>query len=558
MVGVVASILLITAATASPPRSAVPAPTRPAAANSEEAFRHYAQGRLLEERGDSEQALVEYYRALLIEPRAVDVARRVSEIAARLGEPQRSMEFADRVLEIEPGDSRALWLKGAALFNIGRVPESLPFLERAVSADSTDAEMLRTLARVAEHLDRVDLVARANQRVVQIDEEDGESWFQLATARARLGDFAEADRALDRAAEINPLRPGMLFMRAWVKEGLGKTEDAIDFYRRHLAIHAGDQVARRRFVHLLGREKRFDEAYREVRVLARATPNDFDVIEVEADLALQLKRSKEAEDAIGRLERLAGDDPEPLGRLVTVLARFQRKQAAFRVADQWAKRHPDDCRGAVLKARARSLSSEPAAAADELARAIEMCPDSLAPRVLLARSLQEEKRFDRAEVVWVEAARRFPDHVGVALDLAYCREQLGDLAGAQQAARDALAKQPENPTVLNFLGYLLADHNRDLIEAEKLIGRALQKDPGNGAYVDSMGWVYYRLGRLADARRELERAVHLTQGDPVVHEHLGDVYKDLKLIDLAKDQYQKSLSGDASNQRVRAKLMELR
>ena len=73
-----------------------------------------------------------------------------------------------------------------------------------------------------------------------------------------------------------------------------------------------------------------------------------------------------------------------------------------------------------------------------------------------------------------------------------------------------------------------------------------------------MGWVQYRLGRLAEARQDLERAVELTHGDPVVREHLGDVYKDLRLIELAREQYAQSLRRDQGNARVRAKLSGLR
>mgnify|MGYP003693733901 CR=1 FL=1 len=144
------------------------------------------------------------------------------------------------------------------------------------------------------------------------------------------------------------------------------------------------------------------------------------------------------------------------------------------------------------------------------------------------------------------------------LALAYCREQTGDLAGAQEAARDVLKRSPENASALNFLGYLMADHHQNLGEAMQLIQRAVDQEPDNGAYIDSLGWIYYRLGRLADARVQLERAVHLTNGDPVVHEHLGDVYKDLRLFDLARQEYQRSLDQDGSNGRVRSKLAEIR
>jgi tetratricopeptide (TPR) repeat protein len=73
-----------------------------------------------------------------------------------------------------------------------------------------------------------------------------------------------------------------------------------------------------------------------------------------------------------------------------------------------------------------------------------------------------------------------------------------------------------------------------------------------------MGWVLYRLGKLADARTQLERAVQLTEGDPIVREHLGDAYRDLKLPDQAREQYRLCLDRDASNSRVKAKLASLR
>ena len=115
----------------------------------------------------------------------------------------------------------------------------------------------------------------------------------------------------------------------------------------------------------------------------------------------------------------------------------------------------------------------------------------------------------------------------------------------------------DNPTALNFLGYLLADHNRRLDEAEGLIRRAVEQEPDNGAFLDSFGWVYYRLGRLQEARLKLERAA-LLSGDSVVHEHLGDVYKDLKLLNLAREQYTRAVERDSTNARARTKLAEIR
>src|SRR5262249_21057511 len=140
--------LWIAAATA-PPRPAPP-PTPSDQYFSEEALRHYAQGRLLEEEGERAGALSEYVRGLCGDARSAHGAQRLSEVAARLGDARQSLEFADKALEIDPANARALWLKGGALFNLGRAPEALEFLEAAVAADSEQTEYMATLARVAE------------------------------------------------------------------------------------------------------------------------------------------------------------------------------------------------------------------------------------------------------------------------------------------------------------------------------------------------------------------------------------------------------------------------
>ncbi len=523
-----------------------------------EALRHYAQARLLEEQGETAEAMSEYSRALVLDARSVAIARRLSELAGRQGDAARSLEFAERALAGEPNDARSLWLKGAAQFNLGRPGDALATLEAATRADSDRIEYLQTLARVAEHLERLDVVLGAYRRAVTVDENDAESWFQLAAAQARLGRFHEADSSLAISVRLDPMRPGAFFLRGWIDESLGRTDQAIELYRQHLRIHGADQVTRRRLIRLLVQAGRHEEAYREARVVSRARPDDPEVLEIEADLALRTGRAGEGRRVLDLMRRHAPDDPAVLERVVSLLARHQREQEAATIAGAWARAHPSELRGAFLEARAQALASRLPLALAAARRAIALSPDSLAPRNLLARIYQNGGRFAEAESVWVESARRFPRSDAPPLGLAYCREQRGDLAGAEQAVRDVLRREPDNPTALNFLGYLFADHSLHLDEAVQLIRRALEQDPENGAFVDSLGWAYFRLGQLDRARRELERAVDLTGGDPVVHEHLGDVYKGLHLMDLARDQYRLSLASDRGNARVRAKLAEAR
>jgi predicted Zn-dependent protease len=95
---------------------------------------------------------------------------------------------------------------------------------------------------------------------------------------------------------------------------------------------------------------------------------------------------------------------------------------------------------------------------------------------------------------------------------------------AEAEFRKLLAQNPDSAAALNYLGYMLADRGVRLPEALELITRAVARDPGNGAYLDSLGWVYYRLGRYGEAETQLKIAVDKTANDPTVHDHLGDVY----------------------------------
>ena len=105
---------------------------------------------------------------------------------------------------------------------------------------------------------------------------------------------------------------------------------------------------------------------------------------------------------------------------------------------------------------------------------------------------------------------------------AYERE--GRWPQAQADLQIALSEQPDDPEILNYLGFAWADRGERLPEALKLVEKADSLDPNSGAIVDSLGWAHYRLGDYREAVRELERAASLDPSDPEVNGHLGDVY----------------------------------
>lgn len=523
-------------------------------AGNELALRAYAQGRLLEARGSYREALGEYIRALSLDHRAAAVPRRVAELVGRMGDAPSAIEYADKALAIDSTDARSLWIKGTALLSLGRTAEALAPLVACVHVDSTHAEYVAALAHAAEAAERVDIVAHAYGLAVELDPDDGESWFQLAAAQARMGRFAEADSSLRLAAELSPVRPGQLFLQGWIAESLGRDDEAVGRYQSHLVSHPNDQTTRRRLVNLLARQKRWALALPEAQRVTRADPSDWETLAVEAEIAIRADKMSEAQSAIGRLERQAEHDVDLAGGVCSLLIRCKRVAEALRFADGWASRHPRDPDGPLLSARTRAVAGQREAALPFARAAVAAAPDSLSPRLLLARLCTDLHRYPEAESSLTVLAARRPAQAGVLLEVASLREDRGDTERAEAAARDALKLEPDNARLLNFLGYLMADHDRSLDEAERMIRRALAADPDNGAYVDSMGWVLYRKHQLEAARKELERAVELTEGDPVVREHLGDAYLGLELRDQARQQYKLCLERDSGNARVKAKL----
>lgn len=104
------------------------------------------------------------------------------------------------------------------------------------------------------------------------------------------------------------------------------------------------------------------------------------------------------------------------------------------------------------------------------------------------------------------------------------KEQAGDWPGAESDLREALALSPDEPVVLNYLGYSLLDRSLKLVEASALIEQAAALRPADGGIIDSLGWSYFRRGKFADAVTTLEKAAELEPGDPTVTDHLGDAY----------------------------------
>ena len=131
-----------------------------------------------------------------------------------------------------------------------------------------------------------------------------------------------------------------------------------------------------------------------------------------------------------------------------------------------------------------------------------------------------------------------------------------DYASAERELKSALKLKPDYPEALNFLGYFYLEQNRDIDKAGAMIRKALSFDPENGAYIDSLGWFYFKKGKFKAALQEIEKAASLLS-NPEIYDHLGDVSLKLGNRDNARLNWAKSLKLDASQEKVKEKLLKL-
>jgi tetratricopeptide (TPR) repeat protein len=169
--------------------------------------------------------------------------------------------------------------------------------------------------------------------------------------------------------------------------------------------------------------------------------------------------------------------------------------------------------------------------------------------------LQQNKRKE-AEGIFKLVLSMAPNDAQAHFYLGNIYYDAKDYVAAEKELKQALKLKPDYHEVLNFLGYSYLERDKEINQAGRLIKKALSQDPENGAYIDSLGWYYFKKGKFKEAVEKLEKAASYLS-DPVIYEHLGDVYLKLGNADSAKLNWDKSLKLDANQEKVKAKLLKI-
>ncbi|MGY6696895.1 MAG: tetratricopeptide repeat protein [Roseinatronobacter sp.] len=231
------------------------------------------------------------------------------------------------------------------------------------------------------------------------------------------------------------------------------------------------------------------------------------------------------------------------GQLLERLSQYDLADQTYRLMPEG---HPQYLGAALGRTNALYQAGQAEEAIAALMALSETRPDSALVFSSLGDLLRREEQFAEAAEAYTRAIDLIDEieerHWVLLYTRAIALERIGDWEAAEPEFRRVLEFVPDEPQVLNYLGYSLLEQRRNLDEALDMIERAVAGDPESGYITDSLGWAYYRLGRYEEAVPVMERAVELLPRDPILNDHLGDVYYAVGRTREARFQWRRALS----------------
>jgi tetratricopeptide (TPR) repeat protein len=466
--------------------------------------------------------------------------------------PEDAARYYSQALERDPGNQMLTEQALHASLLAGDWEGAARLAEAALAADPANTEARLALA--------VDAMAREEWRDAErllseaqfgpLDDIAGAAL--LAWSHAAQGDEDEALAALTGLEDSALVAPLLGLHQAMIMDR-GRDAEAENAYRNALDAYALPAYATREYGRFLERRRRMDDARRAYQERLAAAPDD---AATKAELArLQARRRAPrtepnegaalalygaAAALIGRdfsdraqtyliLSARMDEDFAPtrllLGQIMASQGRYDQAAAMFNSAIG------DPAMGVEARislAQLESLRGDDSAAT-EMLRVLWRDDGDEEAAMALAEALRATEQWAEAETLLTEllTAR---EQRGETADWrflygrAVARERQGNWDGAEADFRAAIAFNPSDASLLNYLGYAMVDRGVNLEEGLDLIRQAVALDPNAGYIVDSLGWAYYRLGDYRNAVQNLERAVAMEPGAADINDHLGDAY----------------------------------
>jgi tetratricopeptide (TPR) repeat protein len=450
---------------------------------------------------DNATAEKAYRQVLALDPDDEDALNGLAMVYADRGDMAAATDMLKKAVEKNPDPRNIVML--AEFYDQARDFEhGADTWKQAVALTNGNIRILKAYAADCYAAGRFDEALKSLQDLAQGDPKDDQLQLQISELLRNKGDFAGAADAIAKAKAI----------KNSVEARYAEAE-LLDAQGKHTEAAASMQK-------LLDESKKDDYTQDERR-------NRMEMLTRYAGFELA---SGKTQPAIAAYKEIGTLDPS-LGSKVAVqtveaLKGAKEFKAARSEADAALKKYPGDRQVVFVHAMLLGDVGQIDAALNEL----KALPNSAKDREVLlmmspiqdkAKRFEEERKtLDAADTLSKTSAEK--QVIEFARGVMYERQKNYD--AAEKAFRNVISAEPNNAGALNYLGYMFADRGVRLDEAKQLISKALEIEPGNPAYEDSLAWVYYHQDQLDQAEAEMQKALLRIADDPTMHDHLGDIY----------------------------------
>jgi tetratricopeptide (TPR) repeat protein len=484
---------------------------------------HLLLGRLYRLNNDLQKAENEFKTAVKLQPDSEEAVTTLAYLYNELGDTAR----AGQVLSSIPNMQRSAKLYSALGYTYEQqkqYKEAIDAYRHAIEMDRDNLDAIRGLAQNLLNDGQSDAALEQYKVIADANPEDAQTYVRIAEIYRKQGKFDLALDNLKKAESMVQDSVEVPYNIAAIYQAQGRYDEAIPIMRDLLKksekpagkYSNGEKSNRAVFLERLGtiyRDQGNNQAangtFREIVALG----GDDNIERGYQEIIDTWREAKEWQKALDTAKEAVQKLPSP--QLKMVLA---AQQADLGDADKALK----DVR-AMLKGDADDR--------DVYIRLAEM-------NTRLRRFSDAEQALDKAE----QLSSKPDDKKDVWFLRGSTFEREKHYAEAEEQFKKVLARDPQHAPALNYLGYMLADQNMKLEEALGYIKRAVDLDPANGAYLDSLGWAYFRLGKYELAEENLLKASQKINTDPTVHDHLGDLYQKTGRLKLAATNWERALT----------------
>lgn len=447
----------------------------------------------------------------------------------------RAIETLETAVALDPQDSTLIQTLGDLYLRDQQYENAVKAFERMTELLPDDIAAKERLALAYELADQLEDAVRVLEEIAVLRPTNARVFFALGGLYERLDDTDKAVENYQLAARLDRPEPAP-YLKLAVLQMEERPEQAIEALREGLSLMPDNP----RLLEMLGYVLFNKQEYAEAITSFRRAETEWTLLDKDAMtpnfylyLALSYyfdNRPQRAADTLGKAMAQNEDALEAFAHFVFQDDDEERIAQAVPVFTSLLEKEPEQTRLWILLAYLHSFQKEYTQALDAFAQAKEIAEGTE----------NKDQILDHRFYFWYAAAHE--------------REDLHEQA--EKLFYMSLELDPENAETHNYLAYMWAEKGINLDKAKEYVLIALEQKPDSGAFIDTLGWIYYQQGRYEEAYTEIKRAAEIIPDDPTILDHLGDIYLKLDQPDKALTKWKRSYLIDPDNKEVGQKLEE--